>query len=244
PSRAAGTFVVLQMNLCDSGWARGCFTSGHSIDEAVTKIHKYAPDVVTVNEVCHDDVWATDGWGKLTQAMADLYGDAHIYADFVPAVDRRTNEALRCVNDQFYGVAVIHHDGGSDVHYGWYHSQDTTPEERTWTCVTAIVGRLTSCTTHLSIHRNVAMAQCHELMSTLASASWVEPDVIVSGDFNMTANPSRPYNVRGCVPKGYHRLSDSALQQVFYTGHVTWLNGGYARMHWTDHPALYEIFRV
>ncbi|MEN3305302.1 MAG: hypothetical protein V7603_1504 [Micromonosporaceae bacterium] len=230
------------MNLCDSGWARSCYSSGRAVAEAVAKIHRYAPDLVTVQEVCHDDVYSADGWGPLAQAMADLYGDAHIVVDFVPAADRRTDEGLRCVNDQFYGVATIHHDGGSDVHYGWYRSQDSTPEERAWTCTTVVVGRLTGCTTHLSTHRDVAMRQCHELMSILDSP-WVLPDVVVSGDFNLTANPGRPHNVRDCVPAGYHRRSDNSLQQVFFSN-MSWIQGGYARMRWTDHPVLYEMFRI
>ncbi len=242
PTRAAGAFVVLQMNLCNSGMALSCYSFGRAVDEAVVRIHKYAPDMVTVQEVCHDDVYATDGWGPLAQAMADLYGGEHVFADFVPAVDRRTGEGFRCVNGQYYGVAVISH-GTGDTHYGWYRSQDSTPEERAWTCTTVVVGRLTGCTTHLSTHRDVAMRQCHELMSILDSP-WVLPEVVVSGDFNLTANPGRPHNVRGCVPAGYHRTSDDALQQVLFTSDVHWSRGWYMHMRWTDHPMLYEWFRI
>ena len=45
---------LLQMNLCGSG-AAGCYT-GRSVLEASAVIRAQAPDVVTVNEVCRDDV--------------------------------------------------------------------------------------------------------------------------------------------------------------------------------------------
>jgi hypothetical protein len=50
--------------------------------------------------------------------------------------------------------------------------------------------------------------------------------------------------VRDCVLAGYDRRSDSTLQQVFYTRGIEWVRGGYEAMRWTDHPLLYERFRV
>src|SRR3954471_5826586 len=79
PARAASTFVVLQMNLCNSGMAVGsCYSYGRAVDEAVGKIHRYRPELVTLQEVCRDDVYGRHGWGKLARAMADRYGDAHV----------------------------------------------------------------------------------------------------------------------------------------------------------------------
>ena len=49
---------VLQMNLCDSGHAQ-CYT-GRSVAEASEVIRAEVPDVVTVNEVCQDDVAALE----------------------------------------------------------------------------------------------------------------------------------------------------------------------------------------
>src|SRR4051794_39285269 len=45
---------VLQMNLCDSGIAR-CYT-GRSVAEAAAVIRAERPDLVTLNEVCRNDV--------------------------------------------------------------------------------------------------------------------------------------------------------------------------------------------
>jgi hypothetical protein len=244
PARAASTFVVLQMNLCNSGMAISCYSSGRAVDEAVDKIHRYPPALVTLQEVCRDDLYARDGWGKLAQAMADLYGSGHISVDFVPALNRDTNDWYRCVNGEPFGVAVMHHSGnGLDVHSGWYGSQDPSNELRAWTCTTVLKGRLTGCTTHLSTDPDVAIRQCHELMSSLASG-WVMPEVIVAGDFNLISEPGKPHDVRDCAPARYDRTSDSALQQVFFTRNIRWVEGRYEGMRWTDHPLLYERFRV
>src|SRR3954470_9428991 len=107
PVRAASTFVVLQMNLCNSGMAvASCYSSGRAVDEAVERIHRYPPDLVTLQEVCRDDLFARGGRGKLAQAMADLYGGAYISVGFAAIRNRFTGAAYRCVNGEDYGVAV------------------------------------------------------------------------------------------------------------------------------------------
>jgi endonuclease/exonuclease/phosphatase family metal-dependent hydrolase len=243
PARAT-TFAVLQMNLCNSGMAiASCYSFGKAVDEAVTKIHRYPPDLVTLQEVCRDDLYARDGWGKLAQVMADLYGSGHISVDFVPAWNRYTNDAYRCIDGEQYGVAMIYRGNGRELHQGWYSSQDATDESRAWTCATVIEGRLTGCTTHLSTDPDVAMRQCHELMSILASA-WAMPEVIVAGDFNLTSEPGKPDNVQACASVNYDRRSDSTVQQVLFTRSIRWVRGRYESMRWTDHPLLYERFRV
>ena len=56
--RGDASVRVLQMNLCDSGHAH-CYT-GRSVAEASEVIRAEVPDVVTVNEVCQDDVAALE----------------------------------------------------------------------------------------------------------------------------------------------------------------------------------------
>ncbi len=56
--RGDSSVRVLQMNLCDSGHAH-CYT-GRSVAEASEVIRAEDPDVVTVNEVCQDDVAALE----------------------------------------------------------------------------------------------------------------------------------------------------------------------------------------
>jgi endonuclease/exonuclease/phosphatase family metal-dependent hydrolase len=244
PLRVVTTFVVLQMNLCNSGMAKAsCYSFGRAVDEAVGKIHRYAPELVTLQEVCRDDLYARDGWGKLARAMADLYGNRHVAVDFVPALNRDTNDRYRCVNGELFGVAVMHHYDGADVHSGWYRVQDSTEEIRAWTCTTVIKGRLTACTTHLSTDPDVAVRQCRELASILA-APWVMPEVIVAGDFNLRSAPGKPHDVAGCAPAGYDRRGDDALQQIFFSRNIRWVEGAHESMRWTDHPLLYERFRI
>jgi endonuclease/exonuclease/phosphatase family metal-dependent hydrolase len=242
PARAAETFVVLQMNLCNSGMATTCF-SGRSVDEAVEKIRRYPPDLVTLQEVCRNDVYARGGWGKLAEAMADVHGSERISVAFVPIVNRYTDDAYRCVNGEEYGVALLSRGSGHEVHRGRYDSQDSTDELRVWACTTVVQHRLTGCTTHLSTDPDVATRQCHELMSLLASP-WVMPEVIVAGDFNLISAPGKPYNAQNCVPANYARRSDDAVQQVFFSRGIQWIQGRYESMRWTDHPLLYQKFRI
>src|SRR5439155_11255298 len=209
--------------LCKSGMAvNSCYSSGKAVDEAVGLIHRYPPELVTLQEVCRDDLYTPNGWGKLAQAMADLYGPHHVAVDFVPAVNRDTNHWYRCTNGELFGVAVMHHYDGADRHIGWYDSQDSSNEIRTWTCTTVIRSRLTGCTTHLSTDPDVAVRQCHELKSILASP-WVLPKVIVSGDFNLTSDPGKPHDVQNCALPTYDRRSDGAQQQVFSTHNIQWI---------------------
>jgi endonuclease/exonuclease/phosphatase family metal-dependent hydrolase len=244
PARATTTFVVLQMNLCNSGMARSCYSFGKAVDEAVANIHRYRPQLVTLQEICRDDLYGVHGWGKLAQAMADLYGSRHIWVDFTPAHNRISGDGYRgCLNGEQYGVAMIHHDNGRDIHRGWYANQGRGIEQRAWTCTTVIKDRLTGCTTHLTINRDAAMRQCRELMSIMTS-SWLTPEVIISGDFNLTAEPGKPQDVQNCAPPGYGRASDDALQQVFYTRNIQLVQVRHEPMNGTDHPLLYEQFRI
>jgi hypothetical protein len=137
----------------------------------------------------------------------------------------------------------MHHGNGRDVHHGWYNSQDASNEMRAWTCSAVIEGRLAGCTTHLSTDPEVAVRQCNELMSILAS-EWVMPKVIVAGDFNLTFEPGKVHDVQNCASVTYDRRSDHALQQMFFTRNIQWVRGGQEAMRWTDHPLLYERFRV
>jgi endonuclease/exonuclease/phosphatase family metal-dependent hydrolase len=247
PAGAAATVVVLQMNLCNSGAAKSCYSGGAAVEQAVANIHRYHPQVVTVQEICRDDVYATNGgWGPLAQAMADLYGSRRIRVSFAPARSRVTGGPYRgCINGQEYGVAVIHHGTAGEVHQGWYTNQGTRGGEvRTWTCATVVPRRLTACTTHLTINREVAMRQCRELMAMLATAPWARSQVIVAGDFNLAAEPGAPTDMQACVPPGYDRRTDDAVQHVLFTAGVTWVEGWHEPLPGTDHPLLYQRFRV
>jgi len=237
--------TVLQMNLCNSGAAKACYSFGAAVENAVSTIHRYRPQLVTFQEICRNDVYGVHGWGPLAQAMADLYGTRQIRVAFTPARSRTTGEPYHgCLNGQEYGVAVVYRGTGGEVHQGWYSNQGRGGEVRAWSCATIMRGRLTGCTTHLTINRDVAMRQCRELMSILAAARWATPKVIVAGDFNLAVDPGKPNDVQTCVPPGYGRHDDTSVQQVFYTSGVTWVAGRHEPLAGTDHPLLYERFRV
>jgi hypothetical protein len=246
PAGAVATVVVLQMNLCNSGAAKSCYSFGKAIEQAVATIHRYRPQVVTVQEICRDDVYAATGWGPLAQAMADLYGSKKIQVAFTPARNRLTGGPYHgCLNGEEYGVAVIHHGAAGAVHRGWYANQGRGGEVRTWSCATVIAGRLTACTTHLTINREVSIRQCRELMEILATAPWRTPQIIVAGDLNLAVTEAGTSgDVRPCVPPGYDRRDDNSVQHVLFTTGVTWVEGHAEPLAGTDHPLLYQRFRV
>jgi hypothetical protein len=241
PARAT-TFILLQMNLCNSGMALQCYTSGRAVDEAVGKIRRYPPDLVTLQEVCSTDLYTPDGWGKLGQAMADLYGDGNFSADFIPAYNTITNDWYRCVNGGLFGNAMLHRGPSRDLHYGWFTWQDRSDEGRAWMCTTVLDGRLTGCTTHLSTSAPVTMRQCRELMANLRQP-WAMPEVVVAGDLNLLSRPGRPDDVRTCAP-GYGYQGDNGRQHVFSSRGLQRVGGRVEDMRQTDHPLLYLRFRL
>jgi hypothetical protein len=245
PAGASTTVVVLQMNLCNSGASTSCYSFGAAVKNAVAKIHRYRPQLVTLQEICRDDLYADRGFGPLARAMADLYGSRQIRVVFTPARSRTTGGPYHgCVNGQEYGVGIVYYGTGGEVHQGWYTNQGRGGEVRAWGCATIMQGRLTGCTTHLTINREVSMRQCRELVAMLTSASWVTPQVVVAGDLNLAVEAGTPSDVRTCVPPGYDRRGDDSVQHMLFTAGVTWLDGHAEPLAGTDHPLLYARFRV
>lgn len=240
PARPGTTFAVMQLNLCNSGMATSCYSFDRAVGEAAAKLRRYGPDLVTVQEICYGDLY---GPGSLGQAMADRHGREHVSVAFTPAGDRATDGPYRCVDGEPFGIALLHHGDGRDVHRGRYDSQDSTGELRVWMCTTVFAGRLTGCTTHLSTDPDVAVRQCHELMSILESP-WVLPGVVVAGDLNLTSRAAALPTVQDCASAGYGRRSDQAVQHVLFSPKVRSLGGTVEGMRWTDHPLLYGTFEV
>jgi endonuclease/exonuclease/phosphatase family metal-dependent hydrolase len=229
-STAPTPLRILQFNLCNSGIAE-CYT-GRSVHEAASVIRVNSPDVVTLNEICRDDV------DELSQAMAA----AHLSSAFKAAQDRRTGGDFKCRNGQPFGIGVLVRlpaaSRGSTMYSGIYPTQDLSdPEERAFVCVRAI-GSFTACTTHLaSTSTPVALAQCHYLLTTTIPAARSREPTIVAGDFNLGHAGSA--DVRTCLPPGYVRVDDTGVQQVIATSEFT--IGSTALMDMqgtTDHPGL------
>nr|WP_236646821.1 endonuclease/exonuclease/phosphatase family protein [Micromonospora acroterricola] len=228
---------VLQLNLCNSGRA-GCYT-GRSVTEAATVISTEAPDLVTLNEICRDDVTT------LERTFSRVHGGDTIVSAFKAAGDRPSGSVTRCHDGQPYGIGMLTHleppYTAHTVRSGIYPPQDVTdPEERAWLCVD-LLGELHACTTHLAATDvTVALAQCRHLLDTVVPTirrnAGYAPTVLL-GDLNLRRGGSP--DVRSCVPPGYQRIDDGALQHVMATTDARICCGRSVGMHGaTDHPGL------
>ncbi|WBB52864.1 endonuclease/exonuclease/phosphatase family protein [Verrucosispora sp. WMMD573] len=212
---ASAPLRVLQLNLCNSGMATGCYT-GRSVARAAEVIRAEAPDVVTLNEICSGDM------DTLERVLTDVHAGT-VVAAFQPARNGRTGEPYRCVNGQQYGVGVLTHiaapAGEHEVHAGIYPAQDPAdPEQRAWLCVEARA-LFFACTTHLAYTSStLALAQCAHLVGMaipqLHADGRYRPTV-VSGDLNLRQGGTP--DVRSCVPEDYRHRHDGGVQQFMAT---------------------------
>lgn len=228
---------VLQMNLCDSGIA-GCYT-GRSVAEAAVMIRAERPDVVTLNEVCGEDVSALD------RALSEADRGGVVASAFEAAVDRRTGDAVRCRNGQRYGngllVRIRPPYRGYTTHGAAYSIQDSAdPEERVWLCLHAIA-HFYACTTHLaSTSPTFALNQCRYLLETaipaLRTHDGSDP-VVLGADLNLTHG--RTPDARSCMPAGFVRTDDGASQHIVASADFRVTSSRSINMHGTtDHPGL------
>jgi hypothetical protein len=232
------TVRVLQMNLCNSGRA-GCYSGGRAVRVAATLIHQHEPDMVSLNEVCRDDVQA------LEQALVATSAAATVASAFRSAVDRPTRAPVRCENGEEFGNGVLavvpSRAAGYDIYGGIYPDQDPAdPEERVWVCID-LATQFAACATHTaSISSDVALAQCRYLLRSAAptmSGSDGGDPVILGADLNLAAHGSP--SPQSCLPGGYQRVDDGALQDVVVSAGIE------VRSHLvidmratTDHPGL------
>jgi endonuclease/exonuclease/phosphatase family metal-dependent hydrolase len=238
---AATPFAELQMNLCNSGIA-SCYAGGQSVPEAASLIRSVRPDVVTLNEICSQNVST-----QLQPALAQAWPGDHVFSAFYPAYDERTGAPYLCANGDQYGNAVI----GRVPAAAWqgvrtwgavYSTQDSGAESRSYSCAYA-VGDYLACATHLSASsKTVALAQCQTLMSTVVPSIQSQVGIagsrtVVGGDFNLHYNTSDPQNVQKCVPPGYTRKGDGDVQHVVFSNDLTFASSTEYAMFYTDHPA-------
>jgi hypothetical protein len=222
---------VLQMNLCNSGEA-GCYT-GRALAAAVEVIHTYGPDLVTLNEICDDDVEA------LGRALAEVHAEQVVSA-FQPARDRRTGEPYRCVrNGRPYGVGLLARvsESGHVTRGGIYSAQDPEdPEMRGWLCVSTAT--LHACTTHLAYtSATVALAQCRYLLEVAIPALPGRLPTVLGADLNLRWGGSP--DLRSCLPADYVRVDDGGVQQVLMTTDFAVRSSRLIGMDGaTDHPSM------
>jgi endonuclease/exonuclease/phosphatase family metal-dependent hydrolase len=231
--------VLLQMNLCNSGRA-SCFTAGRAVEEAAAMVHRQAADVVTLQEICRDDVLVAanpGGLGTVARALADLHPDDRVSVHFVAAGDPDTGSGFRCNNGELFGNAVLHHGDGLDSYGGWFADWDIGDEIRSWGCAEVVLGgRLTVCTTHISDHARVTVAQCRELFAILAREPWARTNLVLAGDLNLPAS-----RLGECGTDGFRVASDDSVQHVLVRNGLRPVRGRVEPMRWTDHPALVQV---
>ncbi|MFD6564206.1 endonuclease/exonuclease/phosphatase family protein [Micromonospora profundi] len=234
---------ILQMNLCNSGRA-GCYT-GRSVTRAAGVITAERPDLVTLNEICRDDVAA------LHRVLADAHTGATVVSAFTAAGDRPSGADTWCRNGQSYGIGLLARlptpDTRHTVHSGIHPVQDVAdPEERAWLCV-HVDGTLHACTTHLAAtSRTVALAQCGhlfaEVLPALRGGAGHTPTVL-AGDLNLREGDDP--DVRACTPPGYLRVDDGGLQHVLASGDIVPAGTRSVGMGGaTDHPALLTTLTI
>jgi hypothetical protein len=232
-------FWVLQLNLCNSGFA-GCYENGASVPEAAAVIQRHAPDVVTLNEVCQNDVVA------LHATLADVYSGSTVVWAFKAANDKRTGGPYKCKNGQDYGVGVLAHIpapyAGYQTYSGVYPMQDSTSNEhRAWLCIAA-TGNYYACTTHLTNNSgSTALNQCNHLMRTAipamqAAAGGARPTVM-GADLNLRYGGSP--NAQSCVPPGYYRKGDGSVQHIMASADLTFHSSAKITMQRTDHDGWF-----
>ncbi|WP_394846066.1 hypothetical protein LZC95_01220 [Pendulispora brunnea] len=238
-AEAATPFKVLQLNLCNSGLA-GCYEDGKAIGEGIAKIDSERPDVVSVNEVCDDDV-------------ARMGNETGYTAYFFPARKRTGSETppppYFCKNGHQYGIGFLarpdHGDLVNSPQYRWYTNQDTgSSEMRVMAC--GEYSEFVFCTTHLATVGSIAMKQCQELMSEAVAHAAHKPTV-VAGDLNMRyqagtapkAGPGGSPNVQACVPSGFFRKGDGSVQHIIAQQAAFGFSSTRTlSMSYTDHPAF------
>jgi hypothetical protein len=216
--RHARLLDLVQLNLCNSGWA-GCYT-GRSVAAAAALIRAEEPDVVTLNEICRGDARA-------------LGRDSGMSVSFQPAIDRRIGQPIVCRDGEPYGIGLlVRAPANLPARGGTYPIQDPGgPEGRAWLCA-PVAGGLVACTTHLvSTNPIVALAQCRHFFAA-AGAAFPGRRVVVGGDFNLG-------DLATCLPPRYVADSDGGVQHVAVVGPA---RTGRQRVidmaGTTDHPAL------
>jgi hypothetical protein len=229
---------LLQMNLCNSGRA-DCYSGGRAVSMAVALIHEHRPEMVSLNEVCRDDIRV------LKQAMSATFPAAAVASAFTSAKERQTQAPVRCQNGQEFGdsvlVAISPPAVGSRSYSGVYPVQDPhDPEERVWVCID-LATRFSACTTHTtSANTTIALNQCRYLLNTVVpmiSRRNGVGRIILGADLNLVAHGSP--SPQSCLPSGYQRTDDDGRQNVVVSPGIGIRAHSVIDMHGTtDHPGL------
>jgi hypothetical protein len=211
---AATSYSVLQINLCNSGFA-SCYT-GRAVKGASDLIVARRPSMVTANEICAVDL----------APIRDRTGYVSVFTQ---------SGSQNCKNGSRYGNAMFFPSGTNvgTPHQVTYSAQDGTTELRTLTCAPA--GGITSCATHLSA--GGAKADQGAQMKGIVGAAAGQGPTALGGDWNMAfgGNP----NAQDYVPANMFRKGDGEVQHVIASSaHFSFVRTQVMQLDWTDHPGL------
>jgi endonuclease/exonuclease/phosphatase family metal-dependent hydrolase len=198
----AGSYTLMQMNLCLSGLA-GCYGKvayPAVVQEAVARVRQARPDAVTFNEACRGD-------------LVRIARRTGYHLRFSRVIYR--GERLRCVRPGgrgLFGDAVL-----TEAAIERTDSQDFEAqagiERRRWLCVTTRID-VDVCTAHLNTRSTIEVAgndaQCVEVAALLARRAAART-VIFGGDVNRR---------RSCAPTGVWTRTDRSAEQAAGLQHV------------------------
>ncbi|HET8595113.1 MAG TPA: hypothetical protein VFM07_07695 [Intrasporangium sp.] len=229
---------MLQVNLCNSGRA-ACYTGGRAVGMVMGLVHQWRPGMLTLNEVCRDDV------GVLKQAMSAAFPAAKVASAFASARNDIGDGPVRCRNGQEFGDGVLVVERPSALglrsNSGVYPVQDPGDfEQRAWVCLD-VDGGFLACTTHTaSTNATVALGQCRYLLASVVPGH--DPragghPVVVGADLNLTARGAP--SPEACLPSGYQRTDDGGVQDVIVGPGIRVPSRWVIDMRGTtDHPGL------
>ncbi|TMR10422.1 endonuclease/exonuclease/phosphatase family protein [Nonomuraea turkmeniaca] len=226
---AAREYRVLQLNLCHSGVNTSCYNGAATIQEANSVITAKQPHVVSLNEICRNDL------PQLAPAMGNGFST-------FAAARRPDGTPVRCTNGDEYGNGLVFRSTATGtVFSSQYATQDSGSEKRVYVC--AEFPGLIGCSTHLSTTGSVAMTQCKAAIAMLRDRAVAGKPTFLAGDFNLKYAPLIGPNVQDCNVAPFFRKGDGSVQHVFAA------NSGFVRtevvgMRYTDHPALHVVLTL
>ena len=192
----------MQTNLCLSGVA-DCYGAAEYpavVNEAVSRIQKWRPDAVTVNEACRRDaIQIARRTGYHVRFVLVVYAE----------------EPFPCIDPGgrgLFGHALLTKSPITGSESQVFTAQGSL-EDRRWLCATTRMGT-DVCTAHLETQHTSAAeaasdAQCAELAEVLAAR---ESRILVfGGDLNRRES---------CAPPGTWRRTDASAQQAPGIQHV------------------------
>jgi hypothetical protein len=212
---AATSYSVLQMNICNSGFA-DCY-SGRATERSGDLINARQPSVATVNEICFSDL----------APIQTKTGYAGVFTQ---------SGSQKCRNGSAYGNALLFPAGTSvgTPYRLTYAAQSQTTELRTLTC--AAGAGVTACVTHLTPDSDRIKSQQAAQMKEVVGNDAGRGPTVLGGDWNMTYGGSP--NAQDYVPAGMFRKGDAVQHIMATSAHFGFESTRVMRLDWTDHPGL------